>query len=169
MRIMISNVPSPSSVGPPDLERCSQEPVPACRVLVPLITPYLYGMERAVIEAFDALRPEIEPYFVQSNRIARSNPPIIHQMRKRGFPIVLLPDKWDWAAAARPRSITHFFNMVYAIVRSNATILKAARGKNILYVPGLRSGLLSRSAALMFRIRGRRVIHHFHDLGTTML
>ena len=138
------------------------------RVLIPLITPYLYGMERAVIEAFDVLRPEIEPYFIQSSRIVGRNPPIIQELRKRGFHMVLLPDKSDWEPPARPHSIRHFVDVVVALVRSNATILRAARDKDILYVPGLRAGLVSACAALMFRMSGRRVIHHFHDLGTAM-
>ena len=165
---MVDNALLTSSAGPLTPEGCSQAPTPASRVLVPLITPYLYGMERAVIEAFDALRPEVEPYFVQSSRINGRNPPIIQEMRRRGFPIVLLPDKTDWEPPSRPRSIRHFLNMMVALVRSNITILRAARGKDILYVPGLRAGLFSVCAALMFRISGRRVVHHFHDLGTAM-
>ena len=39
-----------------------------CRVFVPFTTPFLYGMERAVIELFDALRPDVEPYFLHSSR-----------------------------------------------------------------------------------------------------
>jgi glycosyltransferase involved in cell wall biosynthesis len=162
------NAPLTSSACSLTPKVCSQAPTRASRVLVPLITPYLYGMERAVIEAFDALRPDVEPHFVQSSRIAGRNPPIIQELRKRGFHMVLLPDKSDWESPARPHSIRHFFAILVALVRSNATILRAARGKNILYVPGVRAGLLSVCAALMFRIRGRRVVHHFHDLGTSM-
>ena len=158
---MVDNALLTSSAGSLTPEGCSQAPTPASRVLVPLITLYLYGMERAVIEAFDALRPEVEPYFVQSSRINGRNPPIIQEMRRRGFPIVLLPDKTDWEPPSRPRSIRHFLNMMVALVRSNITILRAARGKNILYVPGLRAGLFSVCAALMFRISGRRVVTTF--------
>ena len=57
----------------------------ATRVFIPLVTPFLYGMERAVIELFDALRPEVEPYFLQSNRIFERRPPIIEEMIRRGF------------------------------------------------------------------------------------
>jgi glycosyltransferase involved in cell wall biosynthesis len=137
-------------------------------VLIPLITPYLYGMERAVIEAFDALRPEIEPSFVQSSRITERNPPIIQEMRRRGFQTALLPDKTDWEAPSRPRSLRHLFGMLVSVFRSNTTILKASRGKQILYVPSLRASLFCIFAALMYRLTGRRVVHHFHDLGTDM-
>jgi glycosyltransferase involved in cell wall biosynthesis len=155
---MVDNALLTSSAGSLTPEGCSQAPTPASRVLVPLITPYLYGMERAVIEAFDALRPEVEPYFVQSSRINGRNPPIIQEMRRRGFPIVLLPDKTDWEPPSRPLFDTAFFKHDGCL----------GPGKNILYVPGLRAGLFSVCAALMFRISGRRVVHHFHDLGTAM-
>ena len=55
---------------------------PPMRVFIPLITPFLYGMERAVIEIFDSLRPEVEPHFLQSNRIYQRRPPIIDEMEK---------------------------------------------------------------------------------------
>src|SRR5262245_31450862 len=54
------------------------------RVFIPLITPFLYGMERGVIELFDSLRPGVEPYFIQSNRIYQRQPPIIREMMRRG-------------------------------------------------------------------------------------
>ena len=49
----------------------SRGPTPgaSCRVLIPFPTPHLYGMERAVIEIFDALRPDVEPCFVQGSLI----------------------------------------------------------------------------------------------------
>ena len=135
------------------------------RVLVVFVTPFLYGMERAVIETFDRLRPEIDAHFVQSSRIVERNPPVVREMRRLGFSMTLLPDKEDWDPPAEPRSLRHLFGMVYALVRSNITILKAARGRNILFVPGARAGLSSVCAAVMFRVTGRRVVHQFHDLG----
>src|SRR5581483_645141 len=82
------------------------------RVFIPLVTPYLYGMERAVIELFDALRPQVEPYFLQSNRILERRPPIITEMMRRGFSIQYLPDKTDWERLAKPRSLKHLWRII---------------------------------------------------------
>jgi glycosyltransferase involved in cell wall biosynthesis len=151
---------TPSAMSPP---------IGVTRVFIPLVTPFLYGMERAVIELFDALRPEVEPYFLQSNRIYQRQPPIIREMTRRGFSIQLLPDKTDWERLAKPRSFVHLCQMVAAAVRSNIAIFKGACGKDVLYVPGISAGSSSLLAALYYRLTGRRVIHHFHDLGTNNL
>ena len=140
---------------------------PATRVFIPLVTPFLYGMERAVIELFDALRPDVEPYFLQSNRIFERRPPIIEEMIRRGFSMELLPDRTDWERLARPRSLKHLVQMVTASVRSNVATLKGVRGKDVLYVPGISAASSSLLAAIYCRLTGRRVIHHFHDLGTS--
>lgn len=137
------------------------------RVFIPLITPFLYGMERAVIELFDALRPEVEPFFLQSNRIFQQKPPIIDEMIRRGFSVELLPDRSDWERLGKPRSLKHLLQMITASVRTNIAILKGVRGKDALYVPGISAASGSVLAAIYCRLTGRRVIHHFHDLGTT--
>jgi glycosyltransferase involved in cell wall biosynthesis len=137
-----------------------------CRVLIPFPTPYLYGMERAVIETFDVLRPEIDPWFVQGSLIYAAGFPVIEEMRRRGLNVALLPDKHHWPQIGKPRSIRHFGEMLKAAVVVNLTILKAAWHKDVLYVPSISYGHLAVLAALWCRIRSRRVIHHFHDLGT---
>src|ERR1035441_8379877 len=147
----------PSAVSPPDA---------VTLVFIPLVTPFLYGMERAVIELFDALRPGVQPFFLQSNRIFQRQPPIIHELIRRGFSIQLLPDKTDWERLAKPRSFVHLCHMVAAAVRTNMAIFKGACGKDVLYVPSISAGFGSLLAALHYRLTGRRVIHHFHDLGT---
>jgi glycosyltransferase involved in cell wall biosynthesis len=124
-------------------------------------------MERAVIELFHALRPQVEPYFLQSNRILQRRPPIISEMVRRGFSIQYLPDKTDWERLARPRSLEHLWRMAVALIRSNLAGLKGVRGKDILYVPGISAASSSLLAALYCRLTKRRVIHHFHDLDTT--
>jgi glycosyltransferase involved in cell wall biosynthesis len=139
----------------------------ATRVFIPLVTPFLYGMERAVIELFDALRPEVEPYFLQSNRIFERRPPIIEEMIRRGFSMELLPDRSDWERLAKPRSLKQLIQMVTASVRSNLATLKGMWGKDMLYVPGISAASSSLLAAIYCRLTGRRVIHHFHDLGTS--
>jgi glycosyltransferase involved in cell wall biosynthesis len=140
----------------------------SCRVLIPFSTPHLYGMERAVIEIFDALRPDVEPCFVQGSLIYKAGLPVIEEMRKRGLNISLLPDKDHWPKIGEPRSVRHFCEMLKAVVVGNLAILKAAWNKDILYVPGICYGHLAVLAALWYRIRHRRVIHHFHDLDTNI-
>jgi glycosyltransferase involved in cell wall biosynthesis len=163
---MASTVKSHEVRQSPDL-RPVQTPARVTKVFIPLITPFLYGMERAVIELFDALRPEVEPYFLQSNRIFQQKFPIVYEMKRRGFSIQLLPDRTDWERLAKPRSIKHFVQMSSAAIRSNLAILKGIRGKDVLYVPGISAAAYSFLAAIYCRLTGRRVIHHFHDLGTS--
>ena len=140
-----------------------------CRVLVPFFTPFLYGMERAVIEIFDALRPGVRPHFVQSYMITQRRPPIIEEMSRRGFEMSLLPDKKDWVKIGRPRSLRQLCAMLLELTRGNIAVLKAARGKDVLYVPGISYAHFCILAALRLRLLGRRVVHHFHDLGTRTL
>lgn len=140
--------------------------VPAVRVFVPLVTPYLYGMERAVIEIFHSLRPEVEPYFLQSNRIFQRHPPIIREMIRRGFSFKLLPDKTDWERLGKPKSFKHLCQMTTAAIRSNIGVFNCVRGKHVLYVQSISAGSSSLLAAIYCRLTKRRVIHHFHDLGT---
>src|ERR1700731_3742201 len=132
----------------------------ATRVFIPLTTPFLYGMERAVIELFDALRPAVEPYFLQSNRIFQRQPPIIHEMMRRGFSIELLPDKTDWERLAKPKSFKHFCRMIVACVRCNIAFFKGVRRKDVLYVASISVGSSSILAAIYCKVTGRRVIHH---------
>src|SRR2546427_1509868 len=153
---------SPQERGAPPV---GSPPAAVTRVFIPLVTPFLYGMERGVIELFDSLRPGVEPFFIQSNRIYQRQPPIIREMTRRGFSVQLLPDTTDWERLAKPRSFSHLCQMMTATVRTNIAIFKASRGKDVLYVPSISAGSSSMLAALLFRLRGRRVIHHFRDLG----
>jgi len=137
-----------------------------CRVFIPFTTPFLYGMERAVIELFDALRPNVEPYFLQGRLIFRDQPPVIREMLSRRLSISLLPDKHHWPRLSRPKSIRLLYEMIKASLRVNIAIFKGARSKDVLYVPGISAASSSLLAALLYRVTGRRVIHHFHDLGT---
>jgi glycosyltransferase involved in cell wall biosynthesis len=136
-----------------------------CRVFIPFTTPFLYGMERAVIELFDTLRPNVDPYFLQGSLIFRDRPPVIQEMLRRGLSISLLPDEHHWPRLARPKSIRHLYEMLKASLRVNIAVFKGARGRDVLYVPGISAGSSSLLAALLYRMTGRRVIHHFHDLG----
>ncbi len=162
----MSNIVNTQVLAEPAVPLAMSLPTGVTRVFIPLITPFLYGMERAVIELFDALRPGVDPYFLQSNRIFERQPPIIREMTRRGFSIQLLPDKTDWERLAKPRSLVHLCQMVTAAVRANIAIFKGACGKDVLYVPSISAASGSMLAALYCRFTGRRVIHHFHDLGT---
>lgn len=142
-------------------------PAAVTRVFVPLVTPFLYGMERAVIELFDSLRPAVAPHFLQSNRIFQRQPPIIREMARRRFSVQLLPDQTDWERPAKPRSFRHLCQMVVASIRSNKAVLDGVRGKDVLYVPSISAASSSMLAAIFCRLTGRRVIHQFHDLDTT--
>jgi glycosyltransferase involved in cell wall biosynthesis len=137
-----------------------------CRVFIPFTTPFLYGMERAVIELFDSLRPDVEPYFLQGSLIFRDRPPVIGEMLSRRFSISLLPDKHHWPRLARPKSVRHLYEMLKASLQVNIATVKGARNKDVLYVLGISTGSSSLLAALLYRVTRRRVIHHFHDLGT---
>ena len=119
-----------------------------------------------MIELFDALRPEVEPHFLQSNRIFERRPPVIDEMMRRGFSIELLPDRTDWEHLGKPRSLKHLVQMITASVRCNLSTLKGVRGRDVLYVAGISTASSSLLAAIYCRLTGRRVIHHFHDLGT---
>jgi len=123
----------------------------------------------AVIELFDALRPDVEPYFLQGSLIFKDRQPAIREMISRGFAISLLPDKHHWPRLARPKSIRHLYEVLQASLRVNIATLKGACSKDVIYVPGISTGSGSLLAALLYRVTGRRVIHHFHDLGTNNL
>jgi glycosyltransferase involved in cell wall biosynthesis len=123
-------------------------------------------MERAVIEIFDALRPDVDSHFVQSNMIYKARLPVIEEMCRRGLSISLLPDKIHWPKIGRPRSLRTLCEMLKAVLLGNLAVLRASGNKDVLYVPGISYGYFAFFTALWFRIRGRRVIHHFHDLGT---
>ena len=51
------------------------------RVLIVFNTPFLYGMERAVIETFDLLRPEVEPLFLMTHYAYRNDLPVYREVK----------------------------------------------------------------------------------------
>jgi hypothetical protein len=83
----------------------------------------------------DALRLDVEPYFLQGSLIFKDRPPVIREMLSRGFNISLLPDKHHWQRLAKPKSIRHLCEMLKAALLLNIAILKGARNKDVLYVP----------------------------------
>ncbi|MFB3916256.1 MAG: glycosyltransferase family 4 protein [Terriglobales bacterium] len=133
------------------------------KVLVMLGSPFLYGMERSVIELFDKLRPEVVPCLVMTYTAHRLNLPIIQEVRARNLPHVFLPDKREWPRLGKPRGLRHFWKVCVSLVRGNLCLLKAVIGKDAIYVPGLIAAYHAALAAAYMRIRGKRVIHKFHD------
>jgi len=127
MAEMASVLKTPPPRGP--VEELRQTPgaianARPCRVFIPFTTPFLYGMERAVIELFEAPRPDVEAYFLQGSLIFRDRPPVIREMLSRGFSTSLLPDEHHWPRLARPKSIRHLYEMLKASLRVNIAILK---------------------------------------------
>src|SRR5438105_2828914 len=150
MATLATNTQAQTSAAPLS---ASQVP-PTCRVLIPFATPFLYGMERAVIETFDSLRPEIEACFVEGSRIVAADLPVFHELRRRHFELSLFPDKTDWPRIGRPESLRHFVRMAHAFVRGNLAVLGVARGKHVLYVPGLNHASFAALAAMLYRVTG---------------
>lgn len=138
---------------------------PAGRVLIPFGTPYLYGLERGVIEIFDCLRPEIDPFFVQSRWVDDRCLPVIRELRRRALLFCLLPDRQGWPRLRWPRSAGHAARMLAAVVKGNVYSAWALGGRDALYVSGLYAALFNVLPAVRCRLTGRSVVHHFHDLG----
>ena len=78
---------------------------PGVKVLVLLGSPFLYGMERSVIELFDKLRPEVEPHFVLTQTAFRQQLPILREIESRRLPHSFLPDKREWPRIGKPHSL----------------------------------------------------------------
>lgn len=128
--------------------------------------PQLYGLERAVIETFDLLRPDVEPHFLVSQTDQRLNPPTFAEIKRRGFNHSFFSDRDGWPRIGWPRSFRHLSQMLLVMLRANLDVLKAAKGKDCLYIPGTTYFYFAFLAALWCRIRRRRVIYHFHNLVT---
>jgi len=143
--------------------------LPACRVLIPLATPCLYGLERAVIETFDILRPEVTPQFVQSHAVLRRRPPIIEELERRELQLFLLPDGEGWPRLARGRSARHLLQMLLAFVKGNWYYAHVVRQSDALYVTSAYAALFTLAAAVRCRVAGKPVVHHFHELANRRL
>jgi glycosyltransferase involved in cell wall biosynthesis len=133
------------------------------KVLVVLGSPFLYGLERAVIDRFDLARPEIEPRFLLAHASKRKNLSILAEVVKRDMAYTFFSDYWDWPKLGKPRSLGHGFHVFVALVLGNLDVLKASRGVEALYVPnrfGLFQALL---ASVLLRLRGGRTVYEFHD------
>lgn len=124
----------------------------------------VYGMERGVIDTFDMLRPEVEPHFLMSYTTKRLDLPILKEIKERGFSHSFFSDWTDWPRIGRPKSVRDAWAMAVAIIRGNRDVLRAARDKDFIYLPGFNYLYLSLLATLLHRLRRKRILHHFHDL-----
>lgn len=134
------------------------------RVLIIFGTPALYGMERGVIEIFDLLRPQIEPHFLISQTTRKLKLPVFHEIQRRAFNHSFLSDSDGWDRPARPKSVRHLYRMLIGLVKGNVDSLRASRRCEVLYLPSLVAANYALLAMVLFRLSGRRVIYHFHDL-----
>jgi glycosyltransferase involved in cell wall biosynthesis len=142
-------------------EAIPREPV---RVLVIFGTVALYGMERGVIETFDLLRPEVEAHFLLSQTPWRLGLPVFDEIERRKIARSFLSDRDGWERLARPRSITHLYRMLFGLVKGNLDALSAVRRHDVLYVPNMFAAFYTILPMLYCRLKGARVIYHFHDL-----
>src|SRR5437763_12020588 len=108
-----------------------------CRVLIPFHTMSLYGMERAVIETFDLLRPQVEPHFVMSLTPRQMKLPVLGEIEHRGLGFSFLSDRTGWPRIGRPRSLKDAWRMIVAMIRGNLDVLKASRNQDIIYLPSI--------------------------------
>lgn len=133
-------------------------------VLVVFNTVCLYGMERSVIETFQALQPDVQPIFILNRANERRQTPLLAEMERSGLPFRFFSDRRDWPRFGMPRSFRDAAGIPAALIQGNLDVLRAAKDADALYLPIVTSAYISVLAALWFRLRGRKVIYFFHDL-----
>src|SRR5215510_11636971 len=121
-------------------------------------------MERAVIDTFDLLQPEVEPHFLVSQTPKRLGLPVFDEIQKRGFNYTFLSDKNGWERLAKPRSIGHLWRMLSGVLQGNVDTLRAIRSHDTLYIPNLFAAAYAFAAIVFCWLSSRRVIYQFHDL-----
>ncbi|MGE0406024.1 MAG: glycosyltransferase family 4 protein [Candidatus Korobacteraceae bacterium] len=150
---------------PAEAQVPASKPTSLChRVLVVFNTPHLYGMERAVIELFDFLRPEVEAKFLLTYTSLRLRLPLLDLIQQKQLPYIFLSDRQGWPRISKPRSLREAWKIVSALVRGNWDTLCAARRHDAIYLPGFPYAFLALAACLWMRLRGGRVFLHFHEL-----
>lgn len=139
---------------------------PPLKVLIPFNTVSLYGMERGIVEAFDLLRPEIDTHFLLSYTTRQSSLPLLAELQGRGLTYSFFSDLKGWPRIGKPHSVREAFKMFKAMILGNRDVLKAAKGKDVIYLPGARYFFFAILASVKHRLQNReqRIIYHFHDL-----
>ena len=133
------------------------------RVLIVFATPFLYGMERGVIEIFDLLRPEIQPLFLIFRHTKLQETEQWLEIKGRELPCVFFHEG-HWPRFGMPRSIKQFFQMILAALILNYDTLRASVNCNVLYLPGDSYLYFSFITAIFYKIKRRKIICHFHNL-----
>jgi len=121
-------------------------------------------MERSVVETFDLLRTEVTPHFLMSYTTYQENLPLLAEVKRRGLPYSFFRDKKGWPGLQKPTSFRHFWGLLFALISGNLTVLKACVRNDVLYIPSVRYFYFAFFAALYYRLAGKRIIYHFHDL-----
>jgi glycosyltransferase involved in cell wall biosynthesis len=143
-------------------ERVREKPN-TVRVLVVLGSPYLYGMERAVIERFAFARPEVDPRFLLAHATKRKNLPILDDVARRGLAYTFFSDFWDWPRLGKPRSIRGAFQILLALILGNLDVVRASWRLDALYVPNQFALIHAFLASILFRLRRHKIVFDFHD------
>ncbi|HEY6804115.1 MAG TPA: glycosyltransferase family 4 protein [Pyrinomonadaceae bacterium] len=134
------------------------------KILVIFGATSLYGMERAVIETFDLLRPEFSPLFLISRTPKRLGLPLFEEIQRRKFAYEYLSDHTGWPRLAKPSSFAQFRRMMAGVVRGNLDALRQIKKQDAIYLPNLFAAIYSILAILVCRLSRRRIIYHFHDI-----
>jgi glycosyltransferase involved in cell wall biosynthesis len=137
---------------------------PPLRLLIPFAAASLYGMERSVIEVFDLLRPNIAPHFLVSRTLEQHKMPLLAEIRRRHFDYSFFSDTKPWPKIQRPKSFKHLMWMLTTLVIGNWDVLRASKGHDAIYLPGLSYVYYALPAIILFRAFGKRVLYRFHDL-----
>lgn len=134
------------------------------RVLIPFNTDaLLYGMERAVIETFDLLRPDVEPLFLVSRNPRGVDYPVLRELERRRLPTALFSDRTDWPRLQKPCSLLHLARMLNAFLAGNRDVLRHTPNCDAIYLPGVDYGLFALAAMLHCRLQHKPVFHQFHS------
>lgn len=134
------------------------------RILVPFNTPHLYGMERAVVELFHTMRPEVEPHFVTAESFKRARLPVIAELERLGLEHSFLPDgDGGWPGLGRPKSAGQVVKLLWTTALGNALVLRKGWSADAIYIPSPKY-VMAWMAARWGRARGKPVIYHCHDL-----
>src|SRR6266542_4664503 len=136
------------------------------RVFVVFGGIFLYGMERAVIETFDSLRPDVEAVFHTSSHNRDTHNCLMRELESRNLTYAFLPDERGWPSMRRPRSVPEAWAMGRMLLASNWSVLKASWNCDVLYLPSNYLARMALMAAIAARVRGKRVVYHFHNLFT---
>jgi glycosyltransferase involved in cell wall biosynthesis len=136
------------------------------RVFVVFGTIFLYGMERAVIETFDCLRPEVEAVFHTSSYNRNARTPLMQELESRNLTSTFFPDERGWPAMRRPRSLRESWATGRMLLSSNWSVLKGSWNCDVIYLPSNYWARHAILAAIAARMRGKKVVYHFHNLFT---